>query len=121
LPELRGHSTPATAWNGIASVTSQASGPALAMAADTDRNILMNDNRAGDQGARGPKMSTAGELHRFAAVLATMPDLTERLTAAHTPTPDGRWCTACTSPGQGTPHREWPCIIAALAEAAART
>jgi hypothetical protein len=91
------------------------------MAAGTNGNITMNNNRAGDQGSRAPDISTADEWIRFAAVLATMPDLTERLAAAHTPTPDGRWCTACTSPGQGTPHREWPCVIAALAaEAAAR-
>ncbi len=46
----------------------------------------------------------------FIAVLAAMPDLVERLMAAHTPTLDGRWCKGCTTPGRGTPHGRWPCV-----------
>jgi hypothetical protein len=62
----------------------------------------------------------AGDWRAFAAVLATMPDVIERLAAEHTPTPDGRWCTACTTPGRGTPQARWPCALAALAAEAAR-
>lgn len=102
-------------------VTSQASGPTLAVAADANDSIAVNENRDISPTSHGSDKSSASEWHAFAAVLATMPDLIERLTAAHTPTPDGRRCTACTTPGQGTPHEEWPCIIASLAaEAAAR-
>jgi hypothetical protein len=56
----------------------------------------------------------------FAAELATMPDVIERLLTAHTSTPDGRWCVACTTPGRGTPHAPWPCPIAVMAADAAR-
>jgi anthranilate phosphoribosyltransferase len=65
-------------------------------------------------------MGPTGRWLAFAAVLATMPDLVERLMAAHTPTPDGRLCTACTTPGQGTPQAPWPCAIALVAAEAAR-
>lgn len=68
-----------------------------------------------------PEMTGEVENWRtFAAVLATMPDVIDRISAAHTPTPDGRWCTECTTPGRGTPHSPWPCVIAALATEAAR-
>ena len=62
----------------------------------------------------------AADWRTFAAVLATMPDVIDRIAAAHTPTPDGKWCTECTTPGRGTPHSPWPCVIAALATEAAR-
>jgi hypothetical protein len=78
----------------------------------------------GGVGSTGPVLamteSGAGDWRAFAAVLATMPEVIERLAAEHTPTPDGRWCTACTTPGRGTPQAHWPCALAALAAEAAR-
>lgn len=50
----------------------------------------------------------------FVAELATMPDVTTRLLAAHTDDGKGR-CRACTTPGRGTPAVRWPCAPAALA------
>jgi hypothetical protein len=65
-------------------------------------------------------MTTEVDWRAFIAVLAAMPDLVERLMAAHTPTLDGRWCKGCTTPGRGTPHGRWPCVFAVLAAEAAR-
>jgi hypothetical protein len=59
-------------------------------------------------------MSAVGQWHAFAAVLATMPDVIERLSEIHRPTADGRWCRGCTTPGRGTLNTPWPCSIAAL-------
>jgi len=84
------------------------------------RTLLARGNRGVAPECGGPVMGLSREWRAFAAVLATMPDLVDRLLAAHTPTTDGRWCTACTSPGQGTPHAHWPCAIALLAAEAAR-
>jgi hypothetical protein len=45
-------------------------------------------NRAeGDVESRRPVMGLTGQWRRFAAALATMPDLVERLSTRHTPTP----------------------------------
>ena len=42
--------------------------------------------------------------HRpLSAALAAMPDLRNRLLAAHVPDASGRRCRACTTPGTGTP------------------
>jgi hypothetical protein len=65
-------------------------------------------------------MTAEVDWRAFIAVLAAMPDLVERLMAAHTPTLDGRWCKGCTTPGRGTPHGRWPCVFAVLAAEAAR-
>jgi hypothetical protein len=55
--------------------------------------------------------------HDFAAVLATMPDVIDKLSAEHVPTAEGR-CRACTTPGRGTPNARWPCSMAAMAREA---
>jgi hypothetical protein len=83
-------------------------------------SLPIREDRDVEPESRGPMMRLTGDWRAFATVLVTMPELVERLMAAHTPTPDGRWCTACTTPGQGTPHAPWPCAIALLAAEAAR-
>lgn len=52
------------------------------------------------------------------ALLAAHPDAVARLIRDHVPDPHQR-CRACTTPGTGTPHAHWPCILAGLARAAA--
>ena len=60
--------------------------------------------------------------HRpLSAALAAMPDLRNRLLAAHVPDASGRRCRACTTPGTGTPGEHWPCRIREAAEAAQAT
>lgn len=56
---------------------------------------------------------------RFAAALAAMPGVVDRLLGAHRDDGSGR-CRACTTPGRGTPSTAWPCGIAAVAGLAAR-
>lgn len=55
----------------------------------------------------------------FAAQLAAMPDVADRLLIAHIPDEHGR-CRACSTPGTGTPQAAWPCTLHASASAARR-
>jgi hypothetical protein len=56
---------------------------------------------------------------RLIAQLALMPDVVERLRAAHADDGNGR-CRACTTPGRGTPQVRWPCGPASMGLAAHR-
>ena len=58
---------------------------------------------------------TFAEASRFIAAQAGGP---ERLLRRHQPDERGR-CRGCTTPGTGTPQRQWPCSTAVLAQAAA--
>jgi hypothetical protein len=51
---------------------------------------------------------------RFAAELAAMPDVIERLMREHVADGSGH-CRACTTPGRGTPASPWPCGLFAIA------
>lgn len=59
---------------------------------------------------------------RFAAMLATDPDLVAALLRTHYPTETrhGVMCHACTRPGYGTFNTPFPCSIHAIATAAAQ-
>ena len=54
---------------------------------------------------------------QLAQILATMPDVTERLAREHVPD-DGARCRGCTSPGTGQPQEPWPCPLRKLADQA---
>ena len=59
--------------------------------------------------------STAAELWTgFACELGRRPELIENVLREHTPTGDAL-CRACSSPGYGVPHQEWPCAFYSLA------
>ena len=60
---------------------------------------------------------SAAAFQRLAEGLALMPAVIARILAVHTPNGDG-CCRMCTRPGYGTPVREHPCGVAALALAA---
>lgn len=55
----------------------------------------------------------------FTEVLSWMPDVVDRMLAAHRPAENGR-CRCCTQPGTGVPHAPWPCPPHELAAAAGR-
>jgi hypothetical protein len=61
-----------------------------------------------------------GPWTRFVAELSTQPTVIEALLSAHVPTAE-RLCRACTTPGQGTAQKRWPCALWMVADAASRT
>ena len=65
-------------------------------------------------------MSYGRQWRAFAAELATRPDVIAGIRATHKATTDGALCTACTTPGRGTPQARWPCAILIVAVEAAR-
>jgi hypothetical protein len=56
---------------------------------------------------------------QLAQILATMPDVVQRLTFEHVPDENNR-CRGCTLPGTGRPNEPWPCSLRKLAEQARR-
>lgn len=54
--------------------------------------------------------------HTFAAVLAEMPDVYQRLLTEHVPIgTEPALCRRCTAAGTGHPCQPWPCTLAKLA------
>ena len=56
---------------------------------------------------------------QLAQILATMPDVIDRLTREHVPDESSR-CRGCTTPGTGRPNEPWPCSLRKLADQARR-
>lgn len=65
-------------------------------------------------------VSHSRQWRAFAAELATRPDMIAGIRATHKATADGALCTACTTPGRGTPQARWPCAIVIVAVEADR-
>lgn len=55
----------------------------------------------------------------FVAELSRQPTVIEALMSAHVPTAEGL-CRGCTTPGQGTAQKPWPCALWMVADAATR-
>lgn len=63
------------------------------------------------------RVTSADSWTSLAGVLAEMPDVCRRLLAEHGCSASGH-CTACTTPGRGTPNTRYPCSLATIATVA---